>query len=153
MYNVHPFFTWWDVSEMCLPPISPKLIDGMLCHDDVSKLKHFPRHWPCVQVIHQSPVNSPHEDQWHGALVFFFISAWINGWVNNRETGDLRCHHTHYDVTVKWLQKWLNHYGEQSRFVCSNIKKVRLITSQTCLLIFSMTHYWKEHQNPHWPHY
>ena len=32
------------------------------------------------------PVNSPHKGQWHRAL----ISAWINGWVNNREAGDLR---------------------------------------------------------------
>ena len=26
--------------------------------------------------------------------------AWTNGWVNNRDAGDLRCHHAHYDVTV-----------------------------------------------------
>ena len=31
---------------------------------------------------------------------FFFICAWINGWVNNREAGDLRRHRAHYDVTV-----------------------------------------------------
>ena len=31
---------------------------------------------------------------------FFLICAWINGWVNNREAGDLRCHHAHYDVIV-----------------------------------------------------
>ena len=28
------------------------------------------------------------------------ICVWINTWVNNREAGDLRCHHTHYDVIV-----------------------------------------------------
>ena len=28
------------------------------------------------------------------------ICAWINGWVNNREAGDLRHHRAHYDVTV-----------------------------------------------------
>ena len=28
------------------------------------------------------------------------ICVWINGWVNNHEAGDLRCYHTHYDVTV-----------------------------------------------------
>ena len=28
------------------------------------------------------------------------ICDWTNGWVNNRETGDLRRHHPHYDVTV-----------------------------------------------------
>ena len=30
----------------------------------------------------------------------FFIGTWINSWVNNGETGDLRCHRTPYDVTV-----------------------------------------------------
>ena len=30
----------------------------------------------------------------------FFICTRINGWVNNREAGDLRNHHAHYDVTV-----------------------------------------------------
>ena len=30
----------------------------------------------------------------------FFICAWINGWVNSREAGDLRRHRAHYDVTV-----------------------------------------------------
>ena len=28
------------------------------------------------------------------------ISVWINGWVNNREAGDLRRYCAHYDVTV-----------------------------------------------------
>ena len=28
------------------------------------------------------------------------IYVWINGWVNNREAGDLRRHRAHYDVTV-----------------------------------------------------
>ena len=41
-----------------------------------------------------------HKDQWHGALMFSLICAWINGWVNNREAGDLRRHSAHYDVTV-----------------------------------------------------
>ena len=43
--------------------------------------------------------NSPVKGQWHGALMFF-ICAWINSWVNNREAGELRRHHAHYDVTV-----------------------------------------------------
>ena len=69
-------------------------------YDDVIKWKHFPRYWPFVQGIHQSLVNSPHKSQWHGALMSSLICAWINGWVNNREAGDLRHHHTHYDVIV-----------------------------------------------------
>ena len=47
-----------------------------------------------------SPVNSPHKGQWRGDLMFSLICGWINGWVNNRETGDLRRHRTHYDVSV-----------------------------------------------------
>ena len=71
-------------------------------HDDVIKWKHFPRSWPFVRGIHRYPVNSPHKGQWRGALMFSLICIWINGWVNNRETGDLRRYRTHYDVTVMW---------------------------------------------------
>ena len=35
-----------------------------------------------------------------GASIFFFICAWINGWVNNPEAGDLRRHRAHCDVRV-----------------------------------------------------
>ena len=44
--------------------------------------------------------NSPHKGQWHGALMFSLICAWINRWVNNREAGDLRRNCAHYDVIV-----------------------------------------------------
>ena len=69
-------------------------------HDDVIKWKHFPRNWPFVREIHRSPVNFPHNGQWHGPLMFSLIYAWINDWVNNREAGDLRRQHGHYDVIV-----------------------------------------------------
>ena len=69
-------------------------------HDGVIKWKHFPRYWPFVRGIHQSPVNSPHKGQWRGALIFSLICVWINGWVNNREAGDLRRFRAHYDVSV-----------------------------------------------------
>ena len=32
--------------------------------------------------------------------MFSLICVWINGWVNNREAGDLRRHRGHYDVIV-----------------------------------------------------
>ena len=32
--------------------------------------------------------------------MFSSIYAWINDWVNNREAGDLRRQHGHYDVIV-----------------------------------------------------
>ena len=49
-----------------------------------------------------SPVigEFPHKSQWRGALIFYLICAWINGWVNNRRAGDLRRHRTHHDVSV-----------------------------------------------------
>ena len=69
-------------------------------HDDVIEWKHIPRYWPFVRGIHRSSVNSLHKGQWRGALMFSLICAWLNGWVNNREAGDLRRHRAHYDVTV-----------------------------------------------------
>ena len=78
--------------ESCIPS------EALFHDDDVIKWKHFPRYWPFVQGIHQSPVNSPHKGQWRGALMFSFICAWIDGWVNNRGVGDLRRHCAHYDV-------------------------------------------------------
>ena len=72
-----------------------------LCtHNGVIKWKHFPRYWPFVWGIHRSPVNSPHKGQWRRALMFSLICAWINGWVNNSEAGDVRRHCTHYVVIV-----------------------------------------------------
>ena len=41
-----------------------------------------------------------HKGQWRGALMFSLICAWINGWVNNGEAGNLRRHCAHYDVIV-----------------------------------------------------
>ena len=76
------------------------LVNIFISHDDVIKWKYFPRHWPFVRGIHRSPVNSPHKGQWRRALMFSLICAKTNGWVNNRDAGDLRCHHAHFDVTV-----------------------------------------------------
>ena len=73
---------------------------------DVIKWKHFPRYWPFVRGIHRSPVKSPHKGQWRGALIFSLICAWIHGWVNNGEAGDLRRHQTQYDVIV--MYHWSN---------------------------------------------
>ena len=42
-------------------------------HDDVIKWKHLPRYWPFVRGIHRSQVNSPHNGQWRGALMFSLI--------------------------------------------------------------------------------
>ena len=103
---------WWDT----------------LLHDDVIKWKHFPRYWPFVRGIHQSPVNSPHKGQWSGALIFSFICVWINSWVNNRAAGDLRCYRAHYDVIV--MDAWVIRHEMQRPML--NIATLAL-KSFTCL--------------------
>ena len=84
-------------ARICVQAVS---LWNLRYHDDVIKWKHFPRYWPFVRGIHRSPVNPPHKGQWRGALMFSLICTWMNGWVHNREAGDLRCHRTHCDVTV-----------------------------------------------------
>ena len=62
----------------------------------------------------RSPGKSPNKGQWRGALMFSLVCVWINDWVNNRVTGDLRHHHAHYDVIVMisprkyGIQTWLS---------------------------------------------
>ena len=86
------YWRWIDRTESC------NMYQGY--HDDVIKWKHFPHNWAFVRGIHRSPVNSPHKRQWRGALMFSLICVWINGWVNNREAGDLRPYRAHYDGIV-----------------------------------------------------
>ena len=92
------FLWWWKENPQIL--IEGKSWAKHMMHDDVIKWKHFPRYWPFVRGFHRSPVNYPHKGQWRGALMFALICAWINGWVNNGEAGDLRRHRTNYDVNV-----------------------------------------------------
>ena len=68
------------------------------------QMETFPHYWPFVQGIHRSPMNSSHKGQWRGHLIFSLICAWTNGWVNARDTGNLR-HHSHYDVTVMMMHE------------------------------------------------
>ena len=57
-----------------------------------------------VRGINRPHMNSPHKGQWRGALMFSLIYAWKkNGWINNREAGDLSHHRAHYDATVIML--------------------------------------------------
>ena len=88
---------------LCIVLFHGRSLDSFLFHDDVIKWKHFPRNWPFVRKIHRSPVNFPHKGQWRGALMFSLIYVWINDWANNREAGDLRRQHGHYDVIVMYI--------------------------------------------------
>ena len=99
MYST-PHSRCWDIWYDRLNPGHMFCTRHLCYHDDIIKWKHFPSYWPFVRGIHRSPVNSPHKGQWRVALMFSLIFIWINGWVNNREAGDLRRHRAHYDVIV-----------------------------------------------------
>ena len=140
---------WMWISAMKIPfECDGMYNDGKQCSqlDDVIKWKHFPRHWLFVQGIHRSLVNSPHKGQWRGALMFSLICAIINGWVNNREDGDLRCHRAHCDVTVMsctrfpmgvsnwaYLQGYPTGTGTAMRLACTN--SIEAILTNTGLIL------------------
>ena len=73
------------------------------------------------------PVNSPHKGQWGEALMFSLICVWINGWVNNREAGDLRRHRAHYDVIVMLRFSFSTNYRRTFRFPRHNTASVKLL--------------------------
>ena len=88
------------------------------------------RYWPFVRGNHRSPINSPHKDQWRGALMFSLICAWISGWVNNHECGDLRRRRAHYDVAV---MKYFPHYWS---FVRGIRRRLRPKMQSFCCCVF-----------------
>ena len=102
----------------------PSILGDDIFHDDVIRWKHFPHNWPFVRGIHRPPVNSLHKGQWRGALMFSLICVWINDWVNNREAGDLRRYHAHYDVIVMY------------RHVCRDLLIVsRVLATDLCGIV------------------
>ena len=79
-------------------------------HDDVIKWQHFSA-LP-VFCAANSPVTGEFPSQRPVTRSFdaFFDRAWINGWVNNREAGDLRRHPAHHGVNVMmWYYNKLYH--------------------------------------------
>ena len=88
-------------------------------HYNIIKWKHFPRYWSFARRIHWSPVNFPHKGQWCGALMFSLICTWTNGWLNNRDAVDLRCHRAHYDVTVMMMTYWQGSILHQCSLCCT----------------------------------
>ena len=111
-----------DVEDVIIREL-PEMRDSVNCHNAHTVKQVWLTHWGKNKIAdilawwrHQmetfsvllaicagnSPVlvNSPHKGQWGGALMFSLICTRINGWVNNGEAGDLRCHRAHYDVIV-----------------------------------------------------
>ena len=86
--------------------------------------------------IHRSPVNSPHEGRWRGALMFFFffICAWTNSWAHNGEAGDLRRHRGHYGVIV---------------MICSE-NSLRNYQDFTRMCFYDGFHRWRKYQWTGW---
>ena len=120
-YDVHKrILLTIDMHEKFTKNVNPNLIvmtswnenifrvTGHLCGESTGP-RYIPRTkaseapWPFVLGIRRSPVYSPHKGQWRGALMFSLICVWINGWVNNREAGDLRRYRAHYDVIVMMI--------------------------------------------------
>ena len=63
--------------------------------------------------------------------MFSLICAWINGWVNNRQAGDLKRYHAHYDAIV------MKESFKNSGFVdkCPKMKTALLaVAKQICKL-------------------
>ena len=65
--------------------------------------RHQMETFSALLALHRLPMISPHKGQWRGVLMLSLICAWIDGWVNNREAGDLGRHRAPYDVTVVFL--------------------------------------------------
>ena len=90
-FDIHMSLSFWDTSIWNN-------------HGDVIKMETYSALLAlCAGGIHLSPVNSCYEDQWRGALMSYLICAWTNGWVNNRDAGELRSHRPHYDLTIMTL--------------------------------------------------
>ena len=103
-------------------------------HDDVIKWKHFPRHWPLWGEFTG--------DRWipltkaSDAELWCFLwsaCAWINGWANHRDAGDLRRHRAYYDVTVM-MRKLGQHHSLLMPWISANMV---LTTQDNQALVFS----------------
>ena len=67
------------------------------------QMETFPHQQPFVRGFHRWPVNSPHQRQWRGTLMFSLVCGWTNGWANNKDAGDLRCHCNATDNNISCL--------------------------------------------------
>ena len=118
-------------------------------HDDVIQRKHFSRYWPIVRGIHRSSVNSPHKGRWRGLWCFLSSEP---GRVNNRKSGDLRCHRAHYEVIVMRLLTIHNHtiyiqcivfhllpfWNWKAAYTIQIMTSISLVQTLTIVLCFNM---------------
>ena len=76
---------------------------------------------------------------------FYVFCAWINCWANNGDTGDLRSHRAHYDVTVMYhdlCSKQVNdNLSEWVPMLCSFPNKINYYTRGGSQYLQTMFHY------------
>ena len=70
-----------------------------------------------LQGNHRSPVASPHKGQRCRSSMNTLIYAWTSGSANNRDTGDLRRHYAHYDVTAMQLDLYKQTFMKFNYFI------------------------------------
>ena len=100
------------------------------------------------------PTKASDTELWY----FLWSAPWINGWVNNREAGDLRRHRAHYDVTVMYpirrtkMSPINTRYHTHTSRSCRNrsLSNTPVTATQgppTPLFFFSFFHVWKYNQH------
>ena len=69
------------------------------------------------------------------ALMFSLTRAWINGWVNNREAGDLRRQRAYYDATVTGyvLVSYLRQFEEELGLHTNSVGQAEL--NESCIVV------------------
>ena len=72
-------------------------------HCNVWGLSERLSYWELIENISR---KFTYNGQWCRVAMFSLIYTWTNGWLNNRDAGDLRCHHAHYDITVCMGIEW-----------------------------------------------
>ena len=87
----------WGPSGADRTQMGPILAPRTLLSGDINKWKHYWLFAWGIQRHRWIPlIKASYVELW----CFLWSAPWINGWVNNREAGDLRRHRAHYNVMV-----------------------------------------------------
>ena len=98
VWTIFNFLGLGHETMVCTVCLSIFLMNSMSSPKPCNKFHVIPRN--CESFMELGVKRNSME--FYGILLppntMFVIYAWINGWVNNREAGDLRHHRAHYDV-------------------------------------------------------
>ena len=78
------------------------------------------------------PTKASNAELW----CFLWSAPWINGWVNNREAGDLRRHRAHHDVTL--MRKWISYVVCKKVIILFRAQYVNFSRLETAISVFQM---------------